>query len=434
MADYKKRQEELEAVLREGQGMDSRETAKQQLTAVEQLRPSYQESQKQTEAWEQLQQQEAARPQGYTPSEQVTQAQQQLNALQAPGEYQSQYQSQIQGILETINNRPAFNYQPENDPNYRVYRDMYTRMGERAAEDVQAQAAALTGGYGSSYGAAAGQQAYQGYLAELNNQVPTLMQLAEQRYQNEIANDYNKLSALQGLEEYAYGQYRDQVGDYQTERDYLAGRYDTEYSKDYGEYRDDVADYESELNYLFQKYGTLTEENMNQFLMELEQWENDREWYLNKYAMSPEEVTGSGGSGGSGSGKSSSEKDALTLADRSGNGLPAYDAYGTLGVGTSIGEAAATGSQMASEEAQRLRETAEQKVWSEDAVEQMEARANALDQIAGNAAASYRYTSEAPSVANKVSASLGKVVPTNEELIALLEEEDKEERKWQKAR
>ena len=220
-----------------------------------------------------------------------------MNALQAPGEYQSQYQSQIQGILDTINNRPAFNYQPENDQNYRVYRDLYTRMGERAAEDVQAQAAALTGGYGSSYGASAGQQAYQGYLAEMNNQLPALMQLAEQRYQNEIANDFNKLSALQGLEEYAYGQHRDQVGDFMANRDYLAGRYDTEYSKDYGQYRDDVADYENELNYLFQKYGALTEENMSQFMMELEQWENDREWYLNKYAMSPEEVRGGGGGG-----------------------------------------------------------------------------------------------------------------------------------------
>lgn len=294
---YTKEQEELEKVLREKQGLDSYGTAKQQLTAVEQLKPAYAESQKQQEAWQQLTQKETQRPQSYTPSQQVTDAQQQLQQLQQPGAYQNNYQTQIRGILDTINNRPTFNYNPGEDQNYKVYRDQFMRLGERASEDVQAQAAALTGGYGSSYGASAGQQAYQGYMASLNDQLPTLMQLAEQRYQNEIANDYNKLAALQGQEQIEYGKHRDEVGDYQTNRDYLTNRYDTEYSKDYGQHRDNVADFESELNYLFQKYGALTDENSNLYMAELERWLNDRDYYLQKMGMVPMETGGSGGGG-----------------------------------------------------------------------------------------------------------------------------------------
>lgn len=295
MANFYKNQEELEKVLREKQGLDSRETAKQQLTAVEQLRPSYQESEKQQQAWQQLQNHESARPQGYTPGQNVTAAQQQLQQLKQPDAYQSQYNSQIQGILDTINSRPTFQYNAAQDPVYNSMRDQALRLGQRAAEDVQAQAAALTGGYGNSFGASASQQAYQGYLAGLNDQIPTLAQLAEQRYQNQLANDLSRLSALQGMEEYAYGQYRDQMGDYYANRDYLTGRYDTEYSKDYGQYRDEVTDYENELNYLFQKYGALTDENFALYQTELEKWLNDRDYYLQKYGMAPLPGSGSGG-------------------------------------------------------------------------------------------------------------------------------------------
>lgn len=292
-----KTQEELEKILKEQQGLDSVDTAKDQLTAVEQGRPTYTESQRTQDAYQQLQKQEQQRPKGYTPGQTVTQTQQQLLDLQQqkPGDYRSQYQSQIQGILDTINSRPAFNYNAAEDPMYRMYRDQYMRMGNRAAEDAQAQAAALTGGYGSTYGAGVGQQAYQGYLAELNNQVPALMQLAQERYQNEFNNDMSRLSALQGLEEYAYGQYRDKMGDYYTDRDYLTDRYDTEYSKDYQQYRDSVSDYENELAYLYQKYGDMYGQDYERFLTDVDMWMNDREYYLQKYGMSAELNAGSGG-------------------------------------------------------------------------------------------------------------------------------------------
>lgn len=301
MADTRT-QEELERLLRERQGIDNPDTAKDQLTAIEQQRPQYQKNEQTQAAYDRLEEYEKQRPQGYTPGQNVTQYQQQLMALQQqkPGEYASQYQSQIQDLINTINSRPGFNYNPGEDPAYKAYRDQYMRMGQRASEEAQAQAAALTGGYGNTYGASVGQQAYQGSMAELNSQIPALMQLAHQRYQSELSNDYNRLDALRSMDQYEYGKYRDQVGDYYTDLDYMTGRYDTEYNRDYGQYRDQVADYESQLDYLYQKYGDLNAENYDLYKTELELWLQNRDYYLDKYGYAMENAGSSSGSGGGG--------------------------------------------------------------------------------------------------------------------------------------
>ena len=44
-----------------------------------------------------------------------------------------------------------FSYDPSADPLYHHYAAAYTRGGKQAMEDTLASAAALTGGYGSSY-------------------------------------------------------------------------------------------------------------------------------------------------------------------------------------------------------------------------------------------------------------------------------------------
>ena len=46
------------------------------------------------------------------------------------------------------------------------------QQGKQAMQDTMGQAAALTGGYGSTYGQAVGQQQYDAYLQNLNDEVP----------------------------------------------------------------------------------------------------------------------------------------------------------------------------------------------------------------------------------------------------------------------
>ena len=76
-------------------------------------------------------------------------------------------------------------YDPEEDEDYQRYAKLYAARGAAAMEDTLGKAAALTGGYGSSYAQTAGQQAYNGYLQELAALVPELRQAALAEYRQE---------------------------------------------------------------------------------------------------------------------------------------------------------------------------------------------------------------------------------------------------------
>lgn len=176
----------------------------------------------------------------YKPSDTVSQAQQLLNQQlsQKPGEYQSSWQDQLNETLQQILNREKFSYDLNGDALYQQYKDQYTTRGKMAMMDTMGQAQAMTGGYGNSYAQSVGQQAYQAHLQELNNKIPELYQLAMNKYQMEGDEMLNQAALMAQQEEMDYGRYRDQIGDWQTERDYLANRFDTERDYDYGKWAD----------------------------------------------------------------------------------------------------------------------------------------------------------------------------------------------------
>jgi len=176
----------------------------------------------------------------YKPSDAVTQAQQMLNQqlAQKPGEYQSTWQDQLNETLQQILNREKFSYDLNGDALYQQYKDQYVTQGKMAMMDTMGQAQAMTGGYGNSYAQSVGQQAYQAHLQELNDKIPELYQLALNKYQMEGDELKDQAALMAQQEEQDYGRYRDQVGDWQAERDYLAGRYDTERDYDYGKWAD----------------------------------------------------------------------------------------------------------------------------------------------------------------------------------------------------
>ena len=176
----------------------------------------------------------------YKPSDAVSQAQQLLNQQlsQKPGEYQSSWQAQLNDTMQQILYREKFSYDLNADALYQQYKDQYTTQGKMAMMDTMGQAQAMTGGYGNSYAQSVGQQAYQGHLQELNNKIPELYQLALNKYQMEGDDLYNQAALMAQQEELDYGRYRDQMGDWQAERDYLTGRYDAERDYDYGKWAD----------------------------------------------------------------------------------------------------------------------------------------------------------------------------------------------------
>lgn len=98
---------------------------------------------------------------------------------------QSEFYKQWTSLMNQYNNRDPFSYDMASDGLYQQYADQYTRLGNQAMQDTLGQAAALTGGYNSSYAQNAGQQAYQGYLDQLNDIVPELYGQARAAYNQE---------------------------------------------------------------------------------------------------------------------------------------------------------------------------------------------------------------------------------------------------------
>ena len=177
----------------------------------------------------------------YAESETVQQAHTALQSILAaqPGAYQSQWQGQIDSIINRILNREKFTYDVNSDALYQQYAEQYQRLGKIAMQDTMGQAAAMTGGYGNSYASTVGNQAYQNYLSQLNDKIPELYKLALDKYQLEGQEMYNQYGLLSDQEAQDYGRYRDSYADWLAERDYATGRYDSERDYDYGKYVDD---------------------------------------------------------------------------------------------------------------------------------------------------------------------------------------------------
>ena len=178
--------------------------------------------------------------QDYQESEAVQNAFAILQQLQAnqPGAYQSQWQGQINALMDKIMNREDFSYDLNGDALYQQYKDQYTQQGKMAMMDTMGQAQAMTGGYGNSYAQAVGQQAYQGYLQQLNEVVPELYQMAYNRYNQEGQDMLNQYSLLSDQEQRDYGRYRDEVSDYYAKLQQAFDQYATERNFDYSQYAD----------------------------------------------------------------------------------------------------------------------------------------------------------------------------------------------------
>ena len=139
---------------------------------------------------------------------------------------------------------------------------------------------------------AVGQQAYQGYLQQLNDKVPELYQLALDQYNQEGQLLYDQASLLAGMDEQEYGRYRDTVADYYTELNNLKdnARYmsEDEYNKalqdfniKYGQYRDDIADQQYDEQFAYQKEQDQLDRDWNQKLFD---YQKDQDTIANDLA------------------------------------------------------------------------------------------------------------------------------------------------------
>ena len=150
---------------------------------------------------------------------------------QGAPQYNSIYDDQMNALFDKIMNRQDFSYDLKNDPMYAQYRDQYTQQGQMAMMDTMGQAAALTGGYGNTYGQAVGQQQYNAYLQQLNDVVPELYDRAYGRYQQEGQDLMNQYALTADREADDYGRYMDSYNQYWDNIGFLQGEEDRAYDR-----------------------------------------------------------------------------------------------------------------------------------------------------------------------------------------------------------
>lgn len=148
-------------------------------------------------------------------------------------QYAGTYDAQLDSLYQQIVGRDKFSYDMNEDLFYQQAADQYQKMGNMAMMDTMGQAAALTGGYGSSYGQSVGQQAYQGYLQQLNDNLPQFYQAALDAYNAEGDQMMTQYGMLGDLANREYSMYQDDLAQYWQNVGYLQDVADAEYSRGY---------------------------------------------------------------------------------------------------------------------------------------------------------------------------------------------------------
>lgn len=216
--------------------------------------------------------------------------------------YNSQYKDQISSALDKVTNRQEFTYDPLKDASYQALSKIYTKRGEQARQNTLGDAAAMTGGYASSYATSAAAQAQSDYNQQLAAQIPALQEAAYNRHLNDFNMNLNALNALQQADDSAYGKYRDTVADNQWM-----------YGNLYDDYRNNVADTQWKTEFDRNKYENdraykrdVYESNRDYKYQKGRDKVSDKQW-AKEYALKKNSLGGSlGRSKGSGSKSGSS--------------------------------------------------------------------------------------------------------------------------------
>lgn len=216
---------------------------------------------------------------GYRKSDAVQQSYNNWQQLQKnkPADFKSTYTQQLNDLLGQVMNRPKFQYDVNQDALYKQARDMYMQNGRQAMRDTIGQASAMTGGYGNSYAASAGNQAYQQYLTQLAGMVPEYYDRALKAYQAEgddLARQYQMVGAR---EDQDYSRYRDTVSDWDRSVERALQEYSTLYGQDYGQYSDELSSAYNALNAAENAEQWRANNELNQQKLDMQQTQFDQQ-------------------------------------------------------------------------------------------------------------------------------------------------------------
>ena len=228
------------------------------------------------------------------------------------------YGEALRNAVDRIGNREKFTYDLNGDALYQQYKNNYINQGRMAMQDTMGQAAALTGGYGNSYAATAGNQAYQGYLTKLNDIVPQLYQMALDQYNREGEEMYNQANLYGNMYNTEYGEYRDKVADWNTEANRLTDLYNTERNFDYNVFANNREffnnAYNTERQWDYGQYSDAYDRGFANYQQGVAESQWAQEFALKQAQLAAQQAAAAAASrarssgGGSGSGSSASSK------------------------------------------------------------------------------------------------------------------------------
>ncbi len=267
----------------------------------------------------------------YMDNDRVSSAQDRYDEIASdrPSDYDSEYRDRIEAILEEYENRDPFTYNLSEDMLYQQYKDQYQALGQLAMADTMGQASGLTGGYGNTYATNAGSQAYQSYLRQLNEMVPSLYSMALNKYNMEGEDMLNQLGTYQSLDESDYNRWLNDYNSWLTERNNAYGVLTDEMNRA-------QSDYYNKLTQMGNIIGMEREDYWNNVAQGNTEWEqqiteDELEWkkatdardYNYKVANASKSSSGSSGS---------SSKGKTVTSDMIDEAVMAYEESGEKGL------------------------------------------------------------------------------------------------------
>lgn len=164
----------------------------------------------------------------FTPSEEYTRAMEYASNLLAQlREGRTSYTDKIASKLQAIEDTPAFKYDFNTDPLFQSKLASSMRSGRQSMEDTMGQASYLTGGYGSTYGQAVGNYAYNNFIQSAYDDLPAYHDIAFKDYQANLDNEYRLLDQYRTSDNTEYNRLAD---NYDRNFNYANVQWDKEYN------------------------------------------------------------------------------------------------------------------------------------------------------------------------------------------------------------
>lgn len=190
------------------------------------------------------------------------------------------YTDQIKDLMGQIQNRDKFSYDVDSDVLFQQYLASSMASGKTAMQDTMGQAAALTGGYGSTYATSAANQQYNAFIQDAYSNLPEYYQMALETYQMEGEEMYNQLAMLNNAD----------ATEFQRMYDSWQANFSNAqnmYNRAYGEWQDSVNNAYNSANLQLSEHGQIFDQAYRAYAAVSD---NAQQKYQNEYNKWADEV------------------------------------------------------------------------------------------------------------------------------------------------